>query len=165
MSMQGVSGEDKIDLNKEEARAVKLRSRKLLFSLIYPVRGRLLLSLLIVVLSQALRVAGPALIALGIDWALPAALKSETTPLFLVVGGYLFAAVATASLISWFLRFAAKINQDVLLDLRQRIFTHTQKLSLEFHEKYTSGRVISRQTSDLDAIKELLDTGGNEMIA
>lgn len=165
MSMQGVSGEDKIELNKEEARAVKLRSRKLLFSLIYPVRGRLLLSLLIVVLSQALRVAGPALIALGIDWALPAALKADTTPLFLVVGGYLFAAVATASLISWFLRFAAKINQDVLLDLRQRIFTHTQKLSLEFHEKYTSGRVISRQTSDLDAIKELLDTGGNEMIA
>jgi ATP-binding cassette, subfamily B, bacterial len=165
MSMQGVSGEDKIELNKEEARAVKLRSRKLLFSLIYPVRGRLLFSLLIVVLSQALRVAGPALIALAIDWALPAALKADTTPLFLVVGGYLFAAVATASLISWFLRFAAKINQDVLLDLRQRIFTHTQKLSLEFHEKYTSGRVISRQTSDLDAIKELLDTGGNEMIA
>jgi ATP-binding cassette subfamily B protein len=165
MSMQGVSGEDKIELNKEEARAVKLRSRKLLFSLIHPVRGRLLFSLLIVVISQALRVAGPALIALGIDWALPAALKSDTTPLFLVVGGYLFAAVATASLISWFLRFAAKINQDVLLDLRQRIFTHTQKLSLEFHEKYTSGRVISRQTSDLDAIKELLDTGGNEMIA
>ena len=163
--MQGVSGEDKIELTKVEAKAVRLRSRKLLFSLIHPVRGRLLFSLLIVVLSQALRVAGPALIALAIDWALPAALKDDTTPLFLVVGGYLFAAVATASLISWFLRFAAKINQDVLLDLRQRIFTHTQKLSLEFHEKYTSGRVISRQTSDLDAIKELLDTGGNEMIA
>jgi ATP-binding cassette, subfamily B, bacterial len=165
MSMQGVAGEDKIKLSKEESQAVKLRSRKLLFSLIYPVRKRLLLSLLIVVLSQALRVTGPALIALAIDWALPAALKADTTPLFLVVGGYLFAATATAALISWFLRFAAKINQDVLLDLRQRIFVHTQKLSLEFHEKYTSGRVISRQTSDLDAIKELLDTGGNEMIA
>ena len=76
----------------------------------------------------------------------------------------MFAAAATASLISWFLRFAAKLSQDVLLDLRQRIFVHTQKLSLEFHEKYTSGRVISRQTSDLDAINELLDTGGNEMI-
>jgi len=98
MSMQGVSGEDKIELNKEESKAVKLRSRKLLLSLIYPVRGRLLFSLLIVVLSQALRVAGPALIALAIDWALPAALKSDTTPLFLVVGGYLFAAVATASI-------------------------------------------------------------------
>lgn len=165
MSMQGVSGEDKIELSKEESLAVKLRARKLLFSLIYPVRLRLILSFAIVVVSQALRVTGPALIALGIDWALPQALKSNTTPLFLVVGGYLFAAVATASLISWFMRYAARINQDVLLDLRQRIFVHTQKLSLEFHEKYTSGRVISRQTSDLDAIKELLDSGGNEMIA
>jgi ATP-binding cassette subfamily B protein len=99
--MQGVAGEDKIQLSKEESQQVKLRSRKLLLSLIYPVRGRLLLSLLIVILSQALRVAGPALIALSIDWALPAALKSETTPLFLVVGGYLFAAAATASLISF----------------------------------------------------------------
>jgi ATP-binding cassette subfamily B protein len=112
-----------------------------------------------------LRVAGPALIALGIDWALPAAMKQDTTPLFLVVGGYLFAALATASLISWFLQFAAKVNQDVLLDLRQRIFKQTQRLSIEFHEKYTSGRVIARQTSDLDAIKELLASGGNEAIA
>ncbi len=75
MSMQGVAGEDKIQLSKEEALQVKLRSRKLLFSLIYPVRGRLLVSLLIVILSQALRVAGPFLIALSIDWALPAALS------------------------------------------------------------------------------------------
>ena len=165
MSMQGVKGEDKIILDREESKALKLRSRALLFSLIHPVRNRLLLSLFVVILSQMLRVAGPALIALGIDWALPAAIRQDTTPLFLVVGGYLFAALATASLISWFLRFAAKINQDVLLDLRQRIFKQTQRLSIEFHEKYTSGRVIARQTSDLDAIKELLASGGNEMIA
>jgi len=165
VSMQGVKGEDKIILDRDEAQALKLRSRALLFSLIHPVRSRLLLSLFVVILSQMLRVAGPALIALGIDWALPAAIRQDTTPLFLVVGGYLFAALATASLISWFLRFAAKINQDVLLDLRQRIFKQTQRLSIEFHEKYTSGRVIARQTSDLDAIKELLASGGNEMIA
>ena len=165
MSMQGVTGEDKIILDKAEAKALKLRSRALLLSLIHPVRNRLLLSLFVVVISQMLRVAGPALIALGIDWALPAAIKQDTTPLFLVVGGYLFAALATASLISWFLRFAAKVNQDVLLDLRQRIFKQTQRLSIEFHEKYTSGRVIARQTSDLDAIKELLASGGNEAIA
>jgi ATP-binding cassette subfamily B protein len=163
--MQGVTGEDKIILDKAEARALKLRSRALLLSLIHPVRNRLLLSLVVVVISQMLRVAGPALIALGIDWALPAAMKQDTTPLFLVVGGYLFAALATASLISWFLRFAAQVNQDVLLDLRQRIFKQTQRLSIEFHEKYTSGRVIARQTSDLDAIKELLASGGNEAIA
>ena len=47
----------------------------------------------------------------------------------------------------------------MLLDLRRRVFRHTQRLSLEFHEKYTSGRIISRQTSDVDALRELLDGG------
>ncbi|KEP72717.1 ABC transporter, partial [Microbacterium sp. SUBG005] len=42
---------------------------------------------------------------------------------------------------------------------------HTQKLSLEFHESYTSGRIISRQTSDLDTIRELLDGGLNELVS
>lgn len=165
MSMHGVEGEERIDLTKEEQKRVRARSMKLLGSLIGPVKYRLIFSFVIVIVSQALRVVGPLLIAFAIDKALPAAIKDDQTPLWLAVGGYLFAATATAVLISWYLRFAARINQGVLFDLRQRVFEHTQRLSLEFHEKYTSGRVIARQTSDLDSIKELLDTGGSEMVA
>lgn len=165
MSMQGVHDEEKIDLNKEESKALRARSMRLLGSLVRPVRRRLVLSFSLVILSQALRVVGPALIAYGIDQALPAAVAGDYIQLFYTVGAYLLAATATAGLTYFFISYAAKINQDVILDLRQRVFVHTQKLSLEFHEKYTSGRVIARQTSDLDSIKELLDTGGNEMIA
>ena len=165
MSMQGVQDEEKIDLNKEEAKVLRARSMRLLSSLVKPVRRRLILSFSVVIVSQALRVVGPALIAYGIDKALPLAAKGDYLQLFYTVGAYLLAATATAGLTYFFISYAAKINQDVILDLRQRVFVHTQKLSLEFHEKYTSGRVIARQTSDLDSIKELLDTGGNEMIA
>ena len=59
---------------------------------------------------------------------------------------------------------SARISQAVLLDLRKRVFLHTQRLSLEFHESYTSGRIISRQTSDLDSIRELLDGGVNDLV-
>jgi ATP-binding cassette, subfamily B, bacterial len=52
----------------------------------------------------------------------------------------------------------------VLLDLRQRVFRQTQRLSLEFHESYTSGRIISRQTSDLEALRVLLDTGITSLV-
>lgn len=165
MSMQGVANEDRIELNKEDAQAIKLRSRRLLFSLVRPIKKRLAVSLVLVVISQALRVIGPGLIALGIDWALPEAMKQNVAPLLFTVGAFLFAAVATGVLTAWFLLYSAKTNQGVIFDLRNRIFVHTQKLSLQFHEKYTSGRVIARQTSDLDSIKELLDTGGNEMVA
>ena len=165
MSMQGVQGEDRIELNKEEAQAIKLRSRRLLFSLVRPIKKRLAVSFALVVVSQALRVLGPGLIAVSIDWALPQAIAGNATPLLLTAAAYLFTATSTGLLIAWFLLYAAKTNQGVIFELRNRIFIHTQKLSLQFHEKYTSGRVIARQTSDLDSIKELLDTGGNEMVA
>ena len=64
----------------------------------------------------------------------------------------------------WYIRAVGRISQAVLLDLRKRVFLHTQRLSLEFHESYTSGRIISRQTSDLDAIRELLDEGINQLV-
>src|SRR4029079_7779849 len=74
-------------------------------------------------------------------------------------------AVGGAALIGWYVVVAARLTQTIMLDLRKRIFRHTQRLSLEFHESYTSGRIISRQTSDLDTIRELLDGGLNELVS
>ena len=165
MSMQGVKNEEKIELSKEEQKRVRARSMALLGSIIKPVRHRLWVSLLLVTLSQALRVALPGVIAIVIDKALPAAVKGDFTLLWWLVGGYLAGAIVASALIAVFVQYAAKINQDIMLGLRRRLFAHTQKLSIEFHETYTSGRVISRQTNDLDSIMELLNSGGNEMIA
>ena len=165
MSMQGVAGEDKIELDKAEQAAVKLRSRRLLFSLIGPVKKRLGVGVGLVVISQAMRVIGPGLIALAIDYAVPQALKNNSSPLYLIAFGFILTAAAAAILTSTFLMYSTRTNQGVLFDLRNRLFRHSQLLSLQFHEKYTSGRVIARQTSDLDSIRELLDTGGNEMVA
>ena len=164
MSTFGTLNEDESDLSKEDSKAIRNRSLKLLISLIQPVKKRLYLSFGIGIFSQLLRVIGPAIIAYALDTALPAAVNDDQIPLLTAVGGYLLVAVATASMTAFFIRYGARINQDVLLDLRQRMFRHTQKLSVEFHERYTSGRVIARQTSDLDSIRELLDTGGNEMV-
>ncbi len=69
-----------------------------------------------------------------------------------------------ALLIAWYTVLSARISQNVLIHLRKRVFLHTQKLSLQFHESYTSGRIISRQTSDLDAIRELLNFGINKLV-
>jgi len=165
MSMHGVSNEDVVDLSKAESREIRARSLRLLFDLVRPIKKRLAAGFGMVIVAQAVRAVGPALIAYGIDQSLPKAKAGDWGNLTLVVGGFLVAAIITAGLNSWFMVFAAKTNQKVLLELRQRLFVHTQKLSLDFHEKYTSGRVISRQTNDLDSIKELLDTSGNEMVA
>ena len=89
---------------------------------------------------------------------------SNWTPLTLTVIAYLVTAVLGAWLISSYTVLSARISQAILIDLRKRVFRHTQLLSLEFHETYTSGRIIARQTSDLDTIRELLDSGINQLI-
>ncbi|MDQ4047065.1 MAG: ABC transporter ATP-binding protein/permease [Actinomycetota bacterium] len=161
----GTANEDNAHLSKSDSKAVRRRSLALLASLVRPVRLRFWLTVATVVLSQAARVSGPALIAFGIDHALPALQSGNSLPLVLTGVAYLAAAVGAAGLTALYLTLTAKLSQAMLLDLRLRVFRHTQRLSLEFHEKYTSGRIIARQTSDLEALRELLDSGVSSLAA
>ncbi|MET0736337.1 MAG: ABC transporter ATP-binding protein [Microbacterium sp.] len=165
-TVTGTSGEDRSDYTAEESRAVRSRSLRLLGSLVTPMRGQLVLAAIVLIVSTALRVAGPALIAYGLNTALPAVIdEMNWMPTIVVVAVYLVSAIGGAALIGWYVVVAARLTQAIMLDLRKRIFLHTQRLSLEFHESYTSGRIISRQTSDLDTIRELLDGGLNELVS
>jgi ATP-binding cassette subfamily B protein len=164
MSVTGVEGEERGDYTREESRQIRARSRRLLGSLLRPVRGRVILTLFVVVVSTAAQVAGPALIALGINEGLPAALDGDVVPLGVAVGAYLITGVLGAVLIAWYTMLSARVSQAILFDLRRRVFLHAQRLSLEFHESYTSGRIIARQTSDLESIRELLDSGLNGLV-
>jgi len=165
MSISGVAGEERSDYTKDESKAIRQRSLRLLGSLLRPLRARLVLTAAVIVVSTGLQVAGPALIAFGIDQGLPALMKaSDWFPLGAAVGGYLIAGIAGAVLIAQYTVLSARISQAILFDLRKRVYLHAQRLSLEFHETYTSGRIIARQTSDLDAIRELLDSGINGLV-
>ena len=165
-TVSGTTGEDRSDYTKLESTQIRARSLRLLGTLLSPQRWQLVLALSVLVVSTVLRVLGPALIAYGIDTALPAVVEeADWMPAVMVVGVYLISALGGAALIGWYVVVAARLTQAVMLDLRKRIFRHTQRLSLEFHESYTSGRIISRQTSDLDSIRELLDGGLNELVS
>ncbi len=156
---RGVRGEEDALLDRADERAVRTRSRRLLADLLRPRGWALARAAVLVVVSTAAQVAGPALIAVGIDRALPALLDGDRTPLVVVGLVYVLAALTAGLTIGAYVRAAARVSQAVLLDLRRRVFRQTQRLSLEFHESYTSGRIISRQTSDLEALRELLDAG------
>jgi len=145
--------------SREETRLTRRLSLALLGSLLRPVRRTAWATVLLVVVAQAAQVAGPALVAFGLDRGLPALRGGDAGPITLATVVYLVTALLGGVLTAAVVRVSAKVSQAVLLDLRRRVFRHTQVLSLEFHERYTSGRIISRQTSDLDAFRELLDGG------
>jgi ABC-type multidrug transport system fused ATPase/permease subunit len=156
---RGVAAEDNEELNALVGTRLQQRSRRLLGSLVRPRIGTALLALAMVVLENVLTLTGPVLIAVAIDTGIPDAVDGDTTVLAWCVGAYLVSGLGSAATRFAFLKIAGRFGQDVLLDLRQRIFRHAQKLSIAFHEKYTSGKVISRMTSDVDSLHDLLEDG------
>ncbi|MFE1862583.1 ABC transporter ATP-binding protein [Streptomyces anandii] len=136
----------------------------LLRSLLAPMRARVAGTSLLLLLQQAAVQAGPLLVAYAIDTAVPAFRAHDHGPLIAVAVAYLLSALASGGLQWAFIVASARVNQDVLLDLRGRIFRHAQALSVDFHERYTSGRLISRSTTDVESLRELLSEGLQELI-
>nr|WBO80461.1 ABC transporter ATP-binding protein/permease [Streptomyces sp. SBE_14.2] len=136
----------------------------LLRSLLAPMKARVAVTTLLLLLQQAAVQAGPLLVAYAIDEAVPAFRHDDLGPLIAVAVGYLLCAALAGALQYAFIVAAARVNQDVLLDLRGRIFRHAQALSIDFHERYTSGRLISRSTTDVESLRELLDEGLQELV-
>ncbi|MGW5359518.1 ABC transporter ATP-binding protein [Actinopolymorpha pittospori] len=163
---RGVAAEQQDDISGQASVFLRERSRKLLGELLRPYRKLIAILVVVVVLENAARLAIPYLVKVGIDRGIPPLVDNEgATTLITVVVMVFVAAIGQAYFRRTFLQLSGRIGQDILLHLRRRIFNHFQKLSLSFHEKYTSGRVISRLTSDIDAIYELLQSGFDGLVS
>ncbi|MCW7991570.1 ABC transporter, partial [Streptomyces platensis subsp. clarensis] len=137
---------------------------RLLRSLLSAHRATAATAVLLLLVQQLALQAGPLLVAYAIDRGVPAFRAGNHTPVLAVALGYLGCAAAGGLLQYAFVRTAARINQAVLLDLRGRIFRHAQDLSIDFHERYTAGRLISRSTTDVESLRGLLSEGLQELL-
>ncbi|SDF28700.1 ABC-type multidrug transport system, ATPase and permease component [Blastococcus aurantiacus] len=163
-SWRGVATEDSDELSAGAGLFLRARSRRLLGELLQPHRRSLWWLLATVVAQNAAWLAGPLLIGVGIDVGVPALVDGDAWPLVWITAAMVVAAVLDTVLRFAFLTGSGRVGQAVLLTLRRRVFTHVQVLPLSFHERYTSGRTISRLTSDAEALAELLDEGLDGLI-
>jgi ABC-type multidrug transport system fused ATPase/permease subunit len=152
----------------ESGSAVRLRagSRALLGSLLRPHRRALSAIVVLLLVQSGADMAGPYLVKLGIDRGLPPLERVPRQFDTLIGIGVAFAIVTVAAYFGkrGFITLSGRVGQAVLFDLRTRVYHHFQRLSVGFHERYTSGRVISRLTSDMDSIGELLDGGIEDLV-
>jgi ABC-type multidrug transport system fused ATPase/permease subunit len=161
----GVAAEDVEEVDDRTGLKLRKRSRRLLGELLRPHLGKSVLTMLVVIVEHVVSLAGPLVIAVAIDTGIPNLVHGNASVLAWCVAGYMVSALGGAGFRYVFLRMAGRIGQDVVYELRQRIFRHSQRLSLSFHESYTSGKVISRMTSDVDAINTLFEDGMEDMLA
>ena len=157
---RGVAAEDAEIITAPVSAMLRGRSRRLLNSLLRPHGRALLASMVAIVAFDVSSLIGPLLVGLAIDKGLPPLIHHhDTGPLLAIALVLAGAGAVQAASDYWFTTVTGRVGQDILLDLRQRVFDHFQSLSISFHERYTSGRVISRLTSDVDAISDLMTDG------
>ncbi len=161
---RGVASEEIDEFSPSVAGLLRRRSRRLLAGLAKPYRWAMALAGLLILIRSAAYLALPYLVGLGIDSGIRPGQTGNLVNLVDIVAVLLLALIVNAGANYAFLRISGRIGADVLFDLRKTLFAHVQELSLSFFERYTSGRIISRLTSDIDALNELLATGLTSVI-
>ncbi|SDT40125.1 ABC-type multidrug transport system, ATPase and permease component [Friedmanniella luteola] len=162
---RGVSAEGNDDLSTRGTVLLRRRSRALLGDLLRPYHRWIWVLVVAVVLENAARLSVPWMVRRGIDLGVPPLLEGGSARLLYETVGLMAGAVLVQGLSRmFFLRNSGTVGQKVLLELRRRVFKHFQDLDVRFHDRYTTGRVVSRLTSDIDAIMELLANGFDSLV-
>jgi len=164
----------------EGAKAFDPHLARRLLRYLRPYRARAIISVALVIVSSALQIAGPAIIAVAIDLfvrpggqapqkglsaSLGNWLQSNGLAMDPIEGVNLAAAIYVLTLVVGFAVLYTQMilmnvmGQYVMYDLRKQIFGHLQRLDVQFFDRNPVGRLITRVTTDVDALNEMFTAG------
>ena len=155
--------EPREQMSPQERAETRERSMALLRQMLRPHRGALALSIISVLLVSGSSAVAPILIARVLDSSIEPLKQGDVSPLLTLLV-FFVAATAVTAIFSWVnVAYTVRVSLGVVVYLRKRVFRHAQSLSVSFHERYTSGKVISRLTSDIDTVRSFLDSGISQL--
>jgi ATP-binding cassette, subfamily B, bacterial len=156
---RGIAAEEAEEISGKLGTLLRRRSRQLLGDLLAPHHRLAVTIFVLIVIAQLAALIGPWLVGVGID-RIPQLEKTHNAgPMALIIVAFAIAVIAQAWATRAYIAGIGRLGGNVVLELRRRLFSHFQVLPVAFHERYTSGRVISRQVSDIDSISDLFDEG------
>jgi ABC-type multidrug transport system fused ATPase/permease subunit len=140
-------------LERSRGRGRKVRG---LIELLAPYKWRVLAMFLSLVAATAAALAPAPLAKLAIDQGID---RHDAGALDVIVGLFLLSAIVYA-VASWAQTYLVGwVGQRALQDLRVRLFTHLQRLSIGFYSRNRTGVIISRITNDVEALDQLVEDG------
>jgi ATP-binding cassette, subfamily B, multidrug efflux pump len=145
-------------LHEEDAlgRAYDARLMRRLLGYLRPYRWRVVLAVALLVLGALVELVGPYLTKVALDRALP---DADTRLLALLVAAFFGALVLAFVLEAVQTVVTTWLGQRVMFDLRAEIFAHLQRLDLPYYDRNPVGRLMTRVTSDVEALNELFSSG------
>ena len=146
----GVAEEDMLDAR--QARQVIRRALRMLG----PYRRRIILAVVLLVVWTATVLAGPFFVRYGIDHGISA---GDAGALNLALAAYVVVALVGYVVFRQQVLLLSLVGEAFLRDLRNRVFAHLLRLSMPFYDREKAGVVVSRMTSDVESLQELVQMG------
>ncbi len=151
-------------------KAYDSRLMRRLLTYLKPYTGYVVLSLIAVVLKAAADVAGPYLVKLAIDrymthtpntasWLSARLSTNAMTGITECAGLYLGALTLSYGLEFLQTYVMQWTGQRIMFDMRSQIFRHLQRMHVGFYDRNPVGRLVTRVTSDIDALNEMFTSG------
>ncbi len=146
----GVDAADQLDA--EQARRLGRRAAAML----RPYRGQVVLACVLLVVWTLTILAGPLLVRYGIDNGISA---GDAAALDLAVAAYVVVALVAYVVYRGQVLVVSRVGESFLRDLRLAVFDRLQQLSMPYYDREKAGVVVSRMTSDVDSMAELVQMG------
>lgn len=140
------------DHGRPDPDGAKLSLRRL----VRPYLGMTLLAGVLVVVEALTLQAGPKLTQIGIDSGI---IAKNYSVLVMVAAVYLVSLLVTGFAQAARVKVTGRIAAWVMNDLRVRVFTQLQRLSLDFYTGEKAGVIMTRMTSDIENLQQLLQDG------
>ena len=153
----GMGAGDDVDARVHSDREVVTR----MLALLSPYKQRLAVSFVLMIIAAAATLAQPYIIKQSIDQGIigTATQGADLSRLYVWGAAYVVTLAVFWVASYWQTWVLSWVGQKVLFTLRTRMFNHLQSLSLRFYDKTGIGHIISRNTSDVSALNEVLTQG------
>lgn len=131
------------------------------FQFIVPYKKKIALAMLAMVLTAGTGLVGPHLTQIAIDSGMK---KGDLRVLKIVALVYIFTFVLRWIFQYWQTIAISILGQRVVYDIRHKLFSHIQNLSLDFFDNREIGRIIARLTSDVGSVNALVTSGSLSLV-
>ena len=153
---------------REEEKLGRLYDSQLtrrLMQYLRPYRLQVVLAVSFTLGITALEIVGPFLFSVGIDRYIIPGFDGSIARTAAVLGLVWVAAAYAGSILASFglqyvqVRIMQWVGQETMYDLRKEIFEHLQRLPMSFFDRSPIGRLVTRSTTDVDALNDLFASG------
>ena len=124
--------------------------------MLQPYKAGVAVALAMSVLSSLSVLAGPFLLRLAVDHPIA---DGDVDGINRIAIAYVIIAVSSYFFVRIQIMVMSRVGENFLRDLRLRVFDHLQRLSMPFYDREKAGVLVSRMTSDIDSLAELVQMG------